>query len=171
MPLYKTLEEALESLDFLRYGQRHGMKRKSLENTLTRISGRILAVLLNRSYAHTHEHLNFLPTSLKGADMSFYETALALDLRCKLAPVIKAEFAYEDESQYRILNKFTELLDFDFDPEEYDEDVGDSMQEGKVTWVNPPIKKTKGSKTNNEMEKFEEIQMAYLAVSQGFLRI
>ncbi|USW58716.1 hypothetical protein Slin15195_G120350 [Septoria linicola] len=69
LPLYKSLSTALENPGFLR-------------------RGRILAVWLTHSYAHTNKHVNFLPDSLKGADMSLYETASELGLRCDVVPVI-----------------------------------------------------------------------------------
>jgi hypothetical protein len=55
---------------------------------LTTESGQILGIWLNHSYAHTHRLLNYLPHSLKGADMSLYETVRALGLEYELVPVM-----------------------------------------------------------------------------------
>lgn len=59
--------------------------------------GRVLAIWLSLSYAHTNKHTNFLPSSLKGADMSLYENARGLGLKCLLVPFITFGGYYSDE--------------------------------------------------------------------------
>lgn len=72
LPLYEALKNALDNPGFLS-------------------QGRVLAVWLTHSYAHTSSHVNFLPSSLKGADMALYEAASALDLWRQVVPVMKKE--------------------------------------------------------------------------------
>ncbi|KAK4506478.1 hypothetical protein PRZ48_000210 [Zasmidium cellare] len=148
LPLYDTLKTALDSPGFLRHG-------------------RVLAIWLNHSYAHTNTHLNFLPSSLKGADMSLYETARALGLWCKLGPIITTDWGYDDESSHRFDDEFSGFNDCDsfggnLDPEG-GAGFGYSLPEGMVTWVNPfPKKKGKGPVAETEAEKLKEAQMAYM---------
>ncbi|GAB7332510.1 hypothetical protein MBLNU13_g04301t2 [Cladosporium sp. NU13] len=62
LPLYGGLQTSLDNPGFLRHG-------------------RILAMYLAHFYAHTSAHGNFLPDSLKGADMSLWSNAQELGLR------------------------------------------------------------------------------------------
>lgn len=138
-------------------------------------TGRVLAVWLNHSYAHTNKHLNFLPSSLKGADMSLYETARALGLQCLLGPVITADFSWEEMSNHHVASKFYGFNEGDngsgnLDPEG-GEGFGVELQEGKVTWINPTPKKAKrGAQTGQAADaeanskQFKEAQMAYMTV-------
>jgi hypothetical protein len=68
LPFYKTIQTALEKPDFFSHG-------------------RVITFLLTYAYAHSTKQNKFMPTVLKGADMPLYETAIALDLRCQVAPV------------------------------------------------------------------------------------
>ncbi|CAI6289386.1 unnamed protein product [Periconia digitata] len=72
LPVYGALRDALEVPSFLN-------------------KGRVLAVYLTHRYAHTDNQLNFLPDSLKGADMALWTAVRALDLTCKLVPIMRAE--------------------------------------------------------------------------------
>lgn len=66
------------------------MQHSKASNDLTSIiiTGRVLAFLLNHCYNHTNANANFLPDSLKGADMSLWNTAEALGLKTKVVPVM-----------------------------------------------------------------------------------
>jgi hypothetical protein len=70
--------------------------RKVLEAPIFFNKGSILAIWLTHSCAHTINHINFLPSSLKGADMSFYETTCDLGLWCRVVPVIQVECGSSD---------------------------------------------------------------------------
>lgn len=124
LPLYKTLNTALKRSDF--FGKGH-----------------VMAVWLTHAYAHTSKHNNFLPGSLKGADMSLYETAHALNLRCEIVPVIPEggySYGYGD-GMVDIFQpgKFGPLTTGEIYEGEGDR-WGQSMPMGKYTWVNPKEK-------------------------------
>jgi hypothetical protein len=68
MPLYGTLGQALESPSFFP-------------------NGRVLAMVLSHSYAHTSEQSCFLPEALKGSDMTLLEICRALKLGTYIRPV------------------------------------------------------------------------------------
>lgn len=124
LPLYKTLQTALKQSSF--FGKGH-----------------VIAVWLTHAYAHTSKHNNFLPSSLKGADMSLYETALALGLHCKVVPVVT-------NGGYR--NKFSPLETAEIYEGE-DENWGLPMSRRLYTWINAKDKSPK------------EAQAAYVVVS------
>ncbi|KAH9842211.1 P4Hc domain containing protein [Teratosphaeria destructans] len=86
LPLYETLKQALDTPGF--------MPR-----------GRVLGVYLAHSYAHTIPASNFLPSSLKGTDMTLYETARALGLTCYVRPVVKIDYyyAHDDDAPEHLL--------------------------------------------------------------------
>ncbi|KAK3722919.1 hypothetical protein LTR37_002064 [Vermiconidia calcicola] len=87
LPLYASLEGALDSPGFMR-------------------NGRVLALWLTHSYAHTNKHVNFLPGSLKGADMSLYNTAQALGLKCLVVPIMTLEYGgYHDDRPCYLLHR------------------------------------------------------------------
>ncbi|KAK5138256.1 hypothetical protein LTR08_003317 [Meristemomyces frigidus] len=63
--------------------------------------GGMLGIWLTHSYAHTNGEMNFLPSSLKGADMMFYETAIALGLQCSVQPILcYSMYADDDDVEY-----------------------------------------------------------------------
>jgi hypothetical protein len=68
MPLYETLSQALESPSFFP-------------------NGRVLAMVLSHSYAHTSEQNCFLPEALKGSDMILFEICKALKLGTYVRPL------------------------------------------------------------------------------------
>ncbi|KAK5114956.1 hypothetical protein LTR85_009994 [Meristemomyces frigidus] len=64
--------------------------------------GRVLGIWLTHSYAHTNLQCNFLPSSLKGAEMAVYVTVMALGLHCYIKPVIRADHSncdYDDDDE------------------------------------------------------------------------
>ncbi|KAF2171374.1 hypothetical protein M409DRAFT_18490 [Zasmidium cellare ATCC 36951] len=169
LPLYDTLKTALASPGFLRHGK-YPIPSQLTSIILTSTTpGRVLAIWLNHSYAHTNKHLNFLPSSLKGADMSLYETAHALGLWCKLGPIITTDWGYDDESSHRLASKFLGFNECNngsgnLDPEG-GEGFGYALPEGMVTWINPFPKKTQG-RAGGDVEagakQSKEAQMAYM---------
>jgi hypothetical protein len=137
LPLYKTIQTALEKPDFFP-------------------KGHVIAVWLTHAYAHTTKHTNFLPDSLKGADMSLYETAIALGLKCRVVPVgSKPEYDHEEGGKVDMFapGRFGPLLTGERG--EYYEvgDWGRPMPQGRYTWVNPQTK------------DLNEAQTAYVVVS------
>lgn len=148
-----------------------------------RSSGRVLAIWLNHSYAHTNKYLNFLPSSLKGADMSLYETARALGLQIRLGPVVASvEGNYVgEESKNLFSDKFFALNEGDnysgnltLDSE-VEAGFGRELPEGKITWINPFLETYQGyGRAQNVVgkgaEKYKEAQMAYLTVSVSCCR-
>jgi hypothetical protein len=135
LPLYKTLQTALKEPTFFR-------------------KGRLLAVWLTHSYAHTSKRNNFLPESLKGADMSLYETALALGLQCKLVPIIPdGGYAYGGKVDV-FSQKFGALLSGEIYDNGCSEEWGQMLPDSNMTWVNPMKK------------ELREAQTAYVVVSQ-----
>lgn len=168
LPLYEPLKSALENPGFLS-------------------QGRILAIWLTHSYAHTNKHLNFLPSSLKGADMVLWEAASAHGLWCQVVPVMQTYdggFLVDDQFScvYEWQSECGELH-----PEWKDVDFGKKMPSSKVTWVNPAYKQkvevstdthlNSSAELQQEMEtgkqeaivddtgKFEELQVAYVTVN------
>jgi hypothetical protein len=136
LPLYKTIKSALGRSDFF-------------------TKGHVIAVWLTHAYAHSTKQNNFLPASLKGADMSLYETAIALGLRCQVVPVIPdGGYSYEGDGVIDVFEprNFGPLVTgeiYEGDGEKW----GRPMPAGKYTWVNP---RTRGLK---------EAQAAYVVVS------
>ena len=136
--------------------------------------GRVLAIWLNHSYAHTSKHLNFLPSSLKGADMSLYETACGLGLKCVLVPIISLESYYHrDETRHVFQGRFYgfnqgQSADGASLGDEY-ECWGSDMPESKVTWLNDYPKRKDESeeeKKKRQQKGLKEVQLAYMAVSR-----
>jgi hypothetical protein len=137
LPLYKTIRTALRKPDFFR-------------------EGHVIAIWLTHAYAHTTKRSNFLPASLKGADMSLYETALALGLRCRVVPVgSDPEYSYEDDDEVDMYapGKFGPLVTGERGDDSECEDWGRPMSQGKYTWVNPQTK------------ELNEAQAVYFVVS------
>lgn len=136
LPLYKTLQTALKQKSFFP-------------------KGHVIAVWLTHAYAHTSKHNNFLPDSLKGADMSLYESALALNLRCEVVPVIPDggyDYEYGDKVDIFEPNHFGSLTTGEIYEGEGD-NWGRPMPTGKFTWINPRKK------------DLQEAQVAYVVVS------
>lgn len=145
LPLYSTFKSALDTPGFLH-------------------EGRVLAVRLTHSYAHTNANLNFLPSSLKGADMSLYETGRALNLHMELIPVIAHYYDEYDNDRdehkagTRLLANRT-FCDFNqgqnesenIQKHEYDAGWGAELPSGMITWINEP-----------PVEENVEAQMAYI---------
>jgi hypothetical protein len=136
LPLYKTIQTALEKQGFFR-------------------KGHVIAVWLTHAYAHPTKQNNFLPASLKGADMSLYETAIALGLRCQVVPVIPyGGYSYNYDGKVDIYkpNNFGPLVTgviYEGDGDRW----GRPMPSGKYTWVNLKEK------------DLEDAQAAYAVVS------
>ena len=135
--------------------------------------GRILAVWLTHSYAHTSKHLNFLPDSLKGADMSFYETASALGLWCRVVPIMKGGYRYYYDRDGALLmasksHGFNEGKNSSGNINGEDGiGFGSEMPVGKVAWLNPSPKKDKSEKTKGREEREKQhkgVQLAYMTV-------
>ena len=136
LPLYKTIQTALEKQDFFR-------------------KGHVIAVWLTHAYAHSAKQNNFLPASLKGADMSLYETAIALGLRCQVVPVIPdGGYSYNYDGKVDIYEpgNFGPLVTgeiYDGDGDRW----GRPMPSGRYTWV------------NRRKKDLEDAQAAYVVVS------
>lgn len=135
----------------------------------------MLAIFLTHSYAHTNKYLNFLPDSLKGADMSLWSTAQALGLECAVAPVMTSPYGSyyggDDDATHLIEKRFlgfNEGGQGNFDLDEC-ASWGNEMSRGKVTWLNDYASgETKGKpkeKSQKIVPKYEEVQKAYLSVS------
>jgi hypothetical protein len=116
-------------------------------------------VYLTHCYAHTSDHLNFLPNSLKGADMAFWNTAKALNLNCEVVPIMyipKEDFhLYEPE-----FNSLFSKASGKYKIDEYYQwpGWGHKIPEyAKITWL------------NNKKKALGELQVAYATVSaKGF---
>ena len=141
------------------------------------VPGRVLALYLNHCYAHTSAHVNFLPDSLKGADMSLWNTAKALNLKCGVFPVMRFPYNYHHDGDTHVyepkFGKFNGASYGGFQLGECGESWGYEMPDTKVTWLNTSGEKSKKrskDEPQKEAEKakadFKEVQMAYLAVSE-----
>lgn len=130
---------------------------------------------LNHCYAHTSAHVNFLPDSLKGADMSLWNTAKALGLKCQVVPIMTLPYNYEHDGDTHLyepkFHRFNGGSYGGFQVGECEE-WGYEMPETKVSWLNSsgqPSKKRSKAESKEKSEKakpdFKEVQMAYLAVS------
>ncbi|KAK5170395.1 uncharacterized protein LTR77_004982 [Saxophila tyrrhenica] len=150
LPLYQSLKDAVDNPGFLR-------------------RGRVLAVWLTHSYAHTNKHQNFLPSSLKGADMSVYNTARALGLKCEVVATMSHDFDYDEDGP-------SQFVDRTF-PGFKQDGSGSAVIGGKkfgykdinglVTWLNPERdgkrKKVKeGEEAKPKQQLFREVQTAYM---------
>jgi len=84
----------------------------------------VLALELTHSYAHTSNHNNFLPYSLKGADMSFYNAASALGLKCLVVPMIIMGWSDDEDEQTLVIKdkflRFNASGRGDFEVDEYE---------------------------------------------------
>jgi hypothetical protein len=58
-------------------------------------------VYLTHCYAHTSAHVNFLPDSLKGADMSLWSTARAHGLKTKVVPIMANDWGWNEDNDSR----------------------------------------------------------------------
>ena len=121
---------------------------------MTMSIGRILAVSLTHSYSHTNAHDNFLPGSLKGADVSLYETACALGLWCKVVPLMKYKqsksWKKEGEAYYTA-GKFLKFDGLDY------KTFNQEIPKGKVTWLNlNPEKEAKMDNTGYNGWRFKK---------------
>ncbi|OAL43424.1 hypothetical protein IQ07DRAFT_579984 [Pyrenochaeta sp. DS3sAY3a] len=124
LPLYQPLRQALESPGFLR-------------------QGRILAIWLTHSYPHTSTMVDLLPSALKGADMALYEAFRALNLWCKVVPVMESSYSrfYDDDRNvYLAGSKFMPFNECknrsgNLDPEEGIR-FGSEIPSRKTTWLN-----------------------------------
>lgn len=134
LPLYKTLQTALQEPTFFR-------------------KGRVLGVWLTHSYAHTSKYNNFLPDALKGADMSLYETAVALGLQCKLVPVIPDGHYGYDGKRDAFEQTFGPFESGEIHECDDSEMWGQPLPDSNLTWINPMKKDLK------------EVQAAYVVVS------
>lgn len=135
LPLYKTIKSAIAKPSFFSDGQ-------------------IIAVWLTHAYAHTSKDKCFLPESLKGADMSVYETALALNLRCAVVPIIP-DGGYDEfiDSQFDI-----------FEPNGPDTLLTDVLHDDDGTWGQPlPVDKV--TWVNHRKDSLREAQTGYAVVS------
>lgn len=115
--------------------------------------GRVLAIYLTHSYAHTHKSLNFLPESLKGADWSLWETVRALGLKCELVAVHSHTDGW-DRTRYYVDSSLPAFYEGPSLPFEDEYDGGEAMPMHKITWLN-------GHCADDE---HKEAQTAYLAV-------
>lgn len=135
----------------------------------------MLAVWLTHAYAHTSKHLNFLPEALKGADMSLWNTAQALGLKCLAVPIMtisswRGNGLRVAEPTFRTFNGPSSG---DFSLDVNGPDWGQKMPESKITWLNDASEdaggedksKGKGEGTKKDKSSLEEVQLAYLSVS------
>jgi hypothetical protein len=132
-------------------------------------------VYLTHCYAHTSAHVNFLPDSLKGADMSLWNTAQALGLKTKVVPTMSADWGYYDEdATHQYQSKFSVFNGQGFSGHE--ESWGHGVPESKVKWLNytkdtstrKPKAKAEAEDENDSKPKpkmFKEVQCAYMTVS------
>ena len=153
LPLHENLKLALETPGFLLRGKSCRYEA-SIYLPLIEVSGRVLAIWLTHSYAHTNKQTNFLPSSLKGADMALYEVAQALQLKCLLVPIITLEYGgyYDEGPRHLLQSKFCGFNEgrnhgsAQIDEFEY---WGSEMPNHVVTWLNP-IVRTKEDKESKK---------------------
>lgn len=130
--------------------------------------GRVLGIWLTHSYAHTNAESNFLPSSLKGADMVFYETALALGLQCYVRPIMSFKDEDEDdEEEGYSLAEPVHLMRETFS--KYKQDYGcasddDILRETLEQWSNRVIDNSKVTWLNTLRRELEEPAMGYATV-------
>ena len=94
---------------------------------------------LTHAYAHTNDHLNFLPSSLKGADWALYAAASALGLRTKVVSAFSRDNSRTDRHEHFVnkLHRGFEIFDqYTGDYEIEDDQWGEKMPRGKVRWLN-----------------------------------
>lgn len=108
--------------------------------------------------------------------MAFYETALALGLKCLLIPIITQEYGgYYDDGPHHLMQGrfygFNEGSSSD-GAELYDDEGsgwGMEMPENKITWLNSTRKtkdQSKEEKIEQRRKELREVQLAYMTVSQ-----
>lgn len=133
----------------------HSALKTALANPEWLPKGRVLAIWLTHSYAHTSKNDCFLPESLKGADMSLYETARALGLECQVVPVIPDKgYSYGYRTRTDVVSEeFSAIKTGEVYEGSAEECWGSSMTPDKYVWINPPSK------------ALAEAQLAIVAVS------
>lgn len=136
LPLYKTIQTALEKRNFF-------------------LNGHVIAIWLTHAYAHSTKNNNFLPASLKGADMSLYETAIALGLRCQVVPVIpNGGYSYGEDGQVDI-----------YEPGNFGPLVTGQIYEGEGNTWGRPMPTVRYTWVNRRKKDMDDAQAAYVAVS------
>jgi hypothetical protein len=129
-------------------------------------------VYLTHSYAHTSAHNNFLPDSLKGADMSLWNTARALGLMNRVVPIMYFDWDWneDEDSRHQFESKF-DVFNGGNQRTHDEEDWGSWIPGRIVTWLNAtsdkPAKSAKGE--GKPKPKFKEVQAAYMTVSPQLL--
>lgn len=95
---------------------------------------------LTHCYAHTSKHVKFLSESLKGADMSLWNTAKALDLKSRVVPVMTTNYSYYHDGVAHLVqpafHPFNGGGTGSFEFSEMGARWGNEMPEDKVTWLN-----------------------------------
>lgn len=114
-------------------------------------AGRVLAIYLAHSYAHTHKSLNSLPESLKGSDWALFETVRAHGLLCKLVSTYRREDE-DDDLRDCADDTFPPFCATDAEAGELP-DWREQLLASKVTWLE-----------DRHAEAHTEPQNAYLAV-------
>ncbi|SMR46687.1 unnamed protein product [Zymoseptoria tritici ST99CH_1A5] len=102
------------------------------------------------SSAKAGKYNNFLPDALKGADMSLYETAVALGLQCKLVPVIPDGHYGYDGKRDAFEQTFGPFESGEIHECDDSEMWGQPLPDSNLTWINPMKKDLK------------EVQAAYV---------
>lgn len=147
LPIYETLKAALETPGFLQ-------------------GGRVLGIWLAHGYAHTNMQSNFLPSSLKGADMVLFEAARALNLHCYVRPIVPFEYKdYERDDYERVrcmvmkdrFAKYVEGCGVEGDEVTRREVIGQ--------WSNTVVGTSKITWLNKSRRELEEPAMGFVTVS------
>jgi hypothetical protein len=126
-------------------------------------------VYLTHCYAHTSAHVNFLPDSLKGADMSLWSTARALGLKTKVVPIMVNDWGWneDDDSRHQYQSNF-DVFNGSNSRTDDEQDWGAGIPEPMVTWLNATsstsAKSAKGE-GKPKAKTFKEVQAAYITVS------
>jgi len=99
--------------------------------------------------------------------MSLWNTARALDLQCRVVPIMPGPDYYdEDEGYCHLFESKFERFGRGRDMGDYGDDSwGQKLPEWKVTWLND-----KGDKSA-KAKKFREVQTAYMTVSHHKLTV
>lgn len=121
-----------------------------------------LGLFLSHPYVHTSAHGDFLPDSLKGADMSLWNTAQALDLRCRVVPIMVHNYKRRSFGLFR--PKFERLSRGHLVDEDDEKQLwGHCVPGHKVKWLNDD------GYVSAEGEKMREVQKAYPTVRQTMI--
>lgn len=118
---------------------------------------------LAHSYAHTSAHGNFLPDSLKGADMSLWSNAQELGLRCRVVPIMPGleTHGYKKKHFRLFQSRFQRLSRGDLVDEDDEKDSwGHWLPGHKVLWL------TNNGYSSTEAKKLLEVQVTYPTVRQ-----